>query len=145
MRKLHNPIGATANDTLIERRVAGSADHQEFDFHLLCKVDNISNRMARHDMGMQLDTTLIRQRPRPLNDRAITAGGRTGLFADLFNELGHVLHFFNTDHMKLGVVLFGHPNGQYQRVKGVLRSVIGMQDFTEHGSPPIIRRVAPRA
>jgi len=57
----------------------------------------------------------------------------SGLLPYFFYEFGHVIDFFDRHHMKLGIILFCDRKRQSQRMKGLLRSVICMQDFAEHG------------
>lgn len=48
-----------------------------------------------------------------------------GFLSDFFDEFRHVIDFFDEDHMKLGLMFFGHRHCYRQCAKGVLGAVIG--------------------
>jgi hypothetical protein len=64
------------------------------------------------------------------------ARGGSRLFPDFFDERRHVVDLFDRNHMELGIVLLRDRERQRQRMEGVLRAVIGVQDFAEHASLP---------
>jgi hypothetical protein len=45
-RKMHDAVGAAADHTLIERRMAAGANHQQIDFEVARKVDDVAHRVA---------------------------------------------------------------------------------------------------
>src|SRR5438128_6882171 len=87
-------------------------------------------------MGMQLDLAFLGHRPRALKDLVEAPRRRTGLLANLFDELGHVVDLFDRNHMQLGIVLARDRERQRQGVERRFGAVIGVQDLAEHRTPP---------
>src|SRR5262249_17820249 len=48
----------------------------------------------------------------------------------------HVVDLFDRNDVQLGIILLGQRERQRQRMEGVLRAVVGVQDFAEHHSLP---------
>jgi hypothetical protein len=105
-------------------------DHQKFGFKIACKIYDVPDGMTGHDVSLKLDTTLLGHSSRPLNDTMISARGSTSLFTDLFYEFGHIVDFFDRNHVKLRVVLLGYRNCEPQSMKRVFRAIIGVADYS---------------
>jgi len=59
VRDLYNSIGATADQAFVDRRMAGCADDEQFNFEFLGKFDDDSHRMPGDDMRMKLDMAFL--------------------------------------------------------------------------------------
>jgi hypothetical protein len=59
VRELHNSIGAAADQTLVDRRMAGCADDEQFDLEFLGKLDDDSHRMPGDNMRMEFDIPVL--------------------------------------------------------------------------------------
>src|SRR5258705_13723526 len=63
-------------------------------------------------------------------------GGRSGLLANLFDEIRHVVDLLHGYHMKIRIVLLRHRKRHGECTKSMLRPVIGVQNVAEHRSAP---------
>src|SRR5713226_9642066 len=99
MGELHNPIGAAADQSFVQRRVAGCADDEQLSFKLLGKFDNVPHRMSGNDMGVKLDMIFLSHCPRPLQNLVKASCRRPDLLANLLDELRHVVDLFHAHHV----------------------------------------------
>ena len=81
--------------------MAGCSDNEQFNFKLFGKFDDVSHRMPGDDVRIEFDMMLFGHRAGTLQNFVKTPRGRPGLFANLFDEIGHVVNFFHRNHMKI--------------------------------------------
>jgi len=63
--QLHDSIGTATDQALIHGGMASSPNDRELGAPVLCEVDDIMDRMARHNMGFKFDLISLRQCFRP--------------------------------------------------------------------------------
>src|SRR6266700_8031075 len=101
MCELHNPIGATADQSFVQRRVASCTDDEQLSLKLLGEFDNVTHGMPGDDMGVKLDMLFLSLCPRPLQNRMKASRCGPGLLANLLDELRHVIDLFHAHHVQL--------------------------------------------
>src|ERR1700758_4788689 len=101
MGELHNPIGAAADQSLVQRRVASRADNEQLGLEVLRQFDDVPYGMSGDDMGLKLDMIFLGLCARPLQNLMKASRCRSGLLTNLFDELRHVVDLFNANHVKL--------------------------------------------
>jgi hypothetical protein len=106
--QVHEPVGATAEHSLVEFRMACRADNKQVSFQFEGKLDDIAHGMPGQDVGVELYPMFLGHAPRALENRVKATSRSSDLLPDLFDELGQVVDFLNRYHVKLGVVLLGN-------------------------------------
>src|SRR5215472_17343882 len=89
-------------------------------------------------MWWQMQLGLFRHGAGPLQHAVIIATGDSGGRAYFLHEFGQVGHLFDADDVELGAILFGDRKRELQRVKGVIRAVVCVQDRAEHATPRLV-------
>src|SRR5712691_2325261 len=133
--ELHDAIGTAPDHPLVERGMAGRPNDEQVYLELGRELDDVADGMAGQQVGMQLDLLHLRHRPRALQHAVEEARGLARRFADFLDEFRQIGNLLDRDHVQLGGILFRDRERQRQRVKGVLRAVVGDQDLVEHRTP----------
>ena len=101
VRELDNPISSAADQSFVQRRMAGCADDEQLGLKLLGKFDNVPHRMSGDDMDVKFDMIFLGLCPRPLLYFMKAPRCRPGLLTNLLDELRHVVDLFDAHHVQL--------------------------------------------
>ncbi len=126
LREMDDASGPSAEHALVRLRAASCADDKRLDFEVGGKLDDVAYGMSRDNVSVDFHLILFRRRAGALRNRVRAARGRSGLFTNFFDEFGHVVDLFDRHHVKLGIVFPRDLDDQRQRMKRMLRPVVGM-------------------
>ena len=77
MRELYDSIGTAANQSLVESRMAGCSDHEQLDFELFGKFNDVSHRVPGNDVRIKFDMMLFGHRACALQNLVKAPGCRS--------------------------------------------------------------------
>ena len=75
MRELYDSIGTAANQSLVESRMAGCSDHEQLDFELFGKFNDVSHRVPGNDVRIKFDMAFFGHRACALQNVVKTPRG----------------------------------------------------------------------